>query len=466
MSVTVDVGYDHPVNFVNRSEELATLRAWSGVAGGRLALVWGRRRVGKTALLRAFAGGNRALIHVGASRPLAAELSQLQRQIAALPGIADRISRRSLHGWDDFFDVIGELAEREPLLVVLDEFPELLHAAPDLPSILRARWETLVSTTQLRLILCGSATRTMESLQELRAPLYGRFDLNLQVHPFRPHEAALMLPEMKPADRAIVWGLVGGIPLYLSMWDQHASVQSNLLTLVGRPGARLLTEGELLVDTEGDSGDLGRRVLYAVAGGRTKHNEIADSIGADPTRTLDRLVSLRLLDKVTPVLEDPRRTRRRVYRVSDNFLRFWLGNVDRLRTEIELGLGRTAVTTLVAGLDDLIGAAWEDAARLHLRRLADRGELAEDVVAIGPQWQDNVAEIDALVLSGRERRVWAAMEAKWAKSIDGTAIARDLVGKLERLGIPTANVALFVAGREAVRQPGTAVAFTAADIFG
>jgi uncharacterized protein len=445
------------MGFVNRSMELGQLEAWFNSPGAHLALVWGRRRVGKTSLLREFARSRRSLVHVGASRPLGAQLEQFSRQLNALPNAPDRILRRQLRTWDDAIDVLIELSETEPLLVVLDEFPELLHASPELPSLLRARWEESASQSKLCLVLCGSAIRTMESLQEVRAPLYGRFDLNLLIHPFRPHEAALMLPKLKPADRAVVWGLVGGVPLYLSMWDQHASIESNLQTLVATPGARLLTEGELLVDTEGDSGGLGRRVLYAVASGRTKHNEIADAIGADPTRTLDRLVQLRMLERIVPVLDDPRKTRKRTYQIADNFLRFWLGNVDRLRTDIEIGVGRTVVKTLVAGLDDLMGIAWEDAVRAHLRRLSDAGEFGPDVVAVGRQWQDNTAEIDGVVVAGRQRSVVAVAEAKWAKSVDGSALGRGLVGKLERLNLPTENVRLVVAARESVRSQGDEV---------
>lgn len=442
------------------------MEEWFGSPGPHLGLVWGRRRVGKTALLREFASTKRALIHVGASRPLGSQLEHFARQLAALPGISERLLRRPLRSWDDVFDALIELAEREPLLVILDEFPELLHSSPELPSLLRARWEELGENSKLRFVLCGSAVRTMESLQELRAPLYGRFDLNLLVHPFRPHEAALMLPHLKSADRAMVWGLLGGIPLYLSMWDQDASIKANLLELVASPGARLLIEGELLVDTEGDSGGLGRRVLFAVAAGNTKHNEIADAIGADPTRTLERLVKLRMLERIVPVLEDPRKTRKRVYQIADNFLRFWLGNVDRLRTDIEIGVGRTAVNVLVAGLDDLMGVAWEEATRSHLRLLADRGEFGSEVVAVGRQWQDNIAEIDGMVLAGRNRKVVAVAEAKWKKSADGAAMARELQSKLHRLDLPTENIRMIVSARETVTNNADILALTANEIFG
>ena len=216
MSPTVAVGYTErmlaqsPASFVNRQRELDALASWWERPGGQLALVWGRRRVGKTALLRRFADGRRSLFHVSATRAPAAELELLSRRAAALGSLPRRdLDTRPFSSWDDAFDVLAALAAQEPLLVVLDEFPELVQAVPELPSILRAFWEEARGATQLRMVLCGSAVRVMQTMIEVRAPLYGRFDLVLPVHPFQPHEAALLLADLSPPQRAAVWS---GLP--------------------------------------------------------------------------------------------------------------------------------------------------------------------------------------------------------------------------------------------------------------
>jgi len=330
--------------------------------------------VGKTALLQVFAQDKPAVFHVGAGRPRRAELSQLSDRMlsAGLAGVRD-LASRPFSDWDDALDHLAERAVDTPILLVLDEFPELVLAAPDLPGILRAFLDRTGGRTQLRLLLCGSAVRSMQALGEERAPLYGRFDLNLQLHPFRPHEAALMLPGLSAADLAAVYGLVGGMPLYLSWWDQSADLAANLTRLACQPGAPLLSEGQLVLATEAAPGEQLSAVMHAISAGKTRHSEIKNWLGVEPARSLDRLQELRLVEQVRPVTER-RPSRQRRYRIADNFLSFYLGVLSRYRDEIDRGLAASILPVLIASLDDHLGPAWEDAFRDHLRLRASRGE--------------------------------------------------------------------------------------------
>jgi uncharacterized protein len=219
--------------------------------------------------------------------------------------------------------------------------------------------------------------------------------------------------------------------------------------------------------TEGETGDLGQLVLRAIAAGATKHGEIEQAVRAEPARTLERLIELRLVERIVPVTESGSRTRRRSYRIADNFLAFWLGIVEPYRAEIERGLGPSILTPMIERLDDHMGARWEEAFRLHLRRLATAGKLAPEVVRIGAFWSERPAvEIDAVALAGRREEAVLLGEAKWARTANGARIVRELERKASALPLLAPSPSYAVCARERITSlPPVATAITAAEIF-
>lgn len=454
--------------FVGRRDEIARLEAWWGEPAPRPALVWGRRRVGKTALLQRFADGRHCVFHTGGNRTGHGELVEFSRQVAgAIPEAMRDLAARPYRTWDEAFDDLGRHASGEPLLLIIDEFPEVAAAVPDIGGILRAFLDRAHGRTGLRILLCGSAVRTMQAIQEYRSPLYGRFGLTVQLHPFRPHEAAEMLPHLRAADRAVVYGILGGMPLYLSWWQQDASIRDNVERLACTPDGRMLAEGDLVLATEGGQGEHMAAVLQAIATGRTRHNEIADETRIDPGRTLRELATLRLVERVHPVT-DTERTRRRIYRIADNFLAFFLRVVSPFRGEIERGLGKSVLNAVTGAIDDHMGPAWEEAFRDHLRLRAVTGRLdRDDVVAIGRWWRDGGSEIDAVGLAGRGRVPFLTGEAKWSARVNAARIKATLTAKAAGLTPHPEALRYVVCGREHVERadPDTLI-ITAQDIFG
>jgi uncharacterized protein len=456
--------------FINRANELATLEAWWRRPGASMGQVWGRRRVGKTALISEFAASRRAVFHTSRGVGLAEELATLALKIPRELDVGRRLAVAPFASWEDVISTLARAARHEPLLLVLDEYPELAAGDPAIDTRLRAVWEEERGGTNLKVLLCGSAVRSMEAMAEYRSPLHGRFDLRLLVHPFRPYEAAMMLPELTPADRARVWAICDGTPLYLSWWDQSIPVLDNLRRLCCEPGAPLRTEGEFILATDGVAGGMARQVLGSIAVGKNRHSEIVQAVRSDRhvSRVLGDLERLRLVERVAPVTEEPGvRGGRTVYRIADNFLAFWLGPMSKFFGEIDRGMGAMVARTLHGRLDHHVGPRYEEAFRFHLRRLAMGGEFGEEVLRIGPYWKagSGDVEIDAVVLAGTPPAAVAVGECKWAEQVAASALLPKLTERSLALPRRADQMRYVVCARNEVTRAEGVLPVTAADIF-
>jgi uncharacterized protein len=453
------------VGFVNRRNELSQLDRWWNATRARPGLVWGRRRVGKTALITHFARDKRMVFYTGIGGTAGLELRGLSEEAGFLSTAERDLTEHPFSDWRDALRFLFARAEEAPLLLVLDEFPELLVSAPELPGLLRAELDRHGGRPNLKILLSGSSMRAMWQMQEYRAPLYGRFDLTMQLHPFRPHEVPQILTDLAPADCALVYGILGGIPLYLTMWQQEASIADNLSNLMLSSETPLYNEGKLILATELGSGPLTSQVLTAIAMGRTRFHEIADAVSTDPTRTIERLIELRLIQRILPVTEDPAKHRRKIYRISDNFLRFYLGVLGRYRSRIEAGSLTTVLPNVMAALDDFMGAAWEDAFRDHLALHAE--EIDPETVDIGPWWRgDGQDELDAVALAGRNKAPVLVGEAKWTKRVRAPRLLDRMRAKSAHLVDDPDQLRYAIAAREAVEDaPENVWTMTAANLF-
>ena len=218
-------------------------------------------------------------------------------------------------------------------------------------------------------------------------------------------------------------------------------------------------------------------MLHTIALGHTRHNQIADTLHAEPSRQLERLIELRLVERVQPVTEEGTRSRRRIYRLADNFMAFWLGQVLPYRAAIDRGLGDSAWTFAMSRLSSFLGPRFEEAFRIHLRHLAARGELGEGVIAVGAFWfheppiapggEPSDTEIDAVVLAGVHRDAVLVGEAKLHHTINAAPLLRSLERKVEHLPRRGPNLRLaLAAGHAVVGAPPEVLTVTASDIFG
>ncbi len=407
--------------FVGRERELRALARACGGEGG-LAVVSGRRRVGKTALLDRFARDweGPAVFLPGTRAPTPEALRRLEERIRAVlaPAPGDALDLGSLDTWDAALGYLLARARHEPVLLILDEFPYLCEADPSLPSTLQARWDHR-DDARLSVVLAGSHVGLMEDLLSADAPLFGRADAHLRVAPFGWREAPDLVGGTDPDAWLEAVVTVGGMPRYLSLWDARHDALTNLVDLLDGPGAPLGDEG-LVVQQELNPASAPARLLELVALGATTFGELRERSGLAPATTsgaLDQLERLGLVDRQTPAGEDRWRTRRVRYQVRDPLLGLWLALVQPHREAFELGRGGDV---LASGREVLVTRQREALAGVV------RDWLASACAAeVGPWWDGGAQEVvDALALRGGAPV--AAATGRWAAGVDAGAPARQV----------------------------------------
>lgn len=397
--------------FVNREQELHALNVAFGAKGGQLVVMWGRRRVGKTFLLQAFSERRRTLFHAATQQSAQVELAAFTETTRAVLGTQGLPTGYVFPDWTTALDFVADHAARR-LVIVLDEFPYLVESSPGLESVIQRWWDHTGRRSPVMLILCGSAVSYMEQVTGAAAPLHQRATSSIRVRPLGYLDAGRFVEEISPFQRAIVYGILGGTPLYLAQWNSRKSIRENLVNLFGRPESPLVDAGELVLSGEVPELQGAFRVMQAVALGRTQAGKIADYAKVAVERPLKRLVSLGLLERRVPALEDPARSRRAMYRISDHYFAFWFRFIASSRSHISRGLGRQLIESRVLPrLDDYMGSVYEDIAREHARMQAAARTIEADTIEAW--WSpDGSQEVDLVGLSGN--RVSFVGSVKWS----------------------------------------------------
>ncbi|HUH08413.1 MAG TPA: hypothetical protein VML96_11510, partial [Egibacteraceae bacterium] len=282
------------------------------------------------------------------------------------------------------------------------------------PSTLQARWDHRADS-QLSIVLAGSHVGLMEQLVAADAPLFGRADAHLRLAPFSWREAGMLVGGSGPEAWLEAYVTVGGMPRYLSLWDPRHDALTNLADLLDGPGAPLGDEGTVVLQ-ELPPGSAAARVLELVALGAHGFTAIRERARLAPATTSEALAlleSLGLLDRLTPVGEDARRTRRVRYQVRDPLLRLWLAVVQPHREAFELGRG----AGVLAAARDRVAASQAQALATVARDWLGTREAAE----CGPWWPTGAdsERVDALALRGATAA--AAVAAHWAVGVDADA---------------------------------------------
>jgi len=434
--------------FVNREQELAVLEDAWGSDKAEFIVVYGRRRVGKTALLQTFSESRSSIFWTASlssdailRRGITQELWQFTHEEGNGPGF-------TYESWEHAFRAIAEISSNQRLVVVIDEFPYLVNADASVSSVLQNVWDKDLQQTKLMLILCGSQIGMMErEVLAYRAPLYGRRTGQIHLAPLSFRATASFFERYSLKNQIEAYGILGGIPAYLNQFDDRDSLIKNIERQILRQGSFLYLEPQFLLREELREPRNYFAILQSIAHGRTKLNEIVQTAGLERqavSRYLAVLQDLYLVERIVPGTERrPEKSRKGIYRIKDPFLRFWFRFVAPNQSVLERGYLKPVLDEVKSEFTAFMGPVFEEICRNWLMEHVGTSNLPFVPDRMGAWWDRN-EEIDILAYNDD-----AALfgECKWTNRRVGTNILDDLMRKslpiIESMGLQDVRYVLF-----------------------
>lgn len=422
--------------FVGREAELAKLESLYEQRSFQMAVVYGRRRVGKTTLINEFCRGKRTLSFTALEQSDADNLADFNRAIASFFNLPTSIGGFS--SWTDALSFIADRARTERFVFVFDEFPYAAMRNEALPSIFQVAIDRAFRETNAFLILCGSNQGFMESnVLGRKSPLFGRRTAQIKVRDLGFRDAAKMLPGLSAHEAFTFYGCFGGVPYYLQQLDSSMGLKENLARLYFDPMGFLYGEPEGLIRQEFQEPAMYNSILRAVAAGANRAKQIADRAGVAQTtlpRYLKALESVGIIEKVVPFGESVETSKRGIYRLSEPCYAFWFRFVMPYSSDIEAGLGRAVANALPEEqLNEYLGHRFEALCAEWLVEQAKQGKLPIPVTAVSSWWGTNPDkraqdDIDVLAADRVSKRLVIG-ECKYRESFDESAEIDDLESK-------------------------------------
>lgn len=415
--------------FIGRENELNTLNKLYNSNKFEFAVIYGRRRVGKTALISEFTKDKDTIFFTGVETNAKQNLDNFSRCIMEYnTGIA---SGASFNSFQMAFEHVFELAKTKRIVLVIDEYPYVARASKSLASTLQLLIDKNKDTSKLFLILCGSSMSYMEDhVLAYKAPLYGRRTAQFKIKPFEFLEACRYFKNFSDEDKALAYGVVGGTPQYLTQLDDTLSIEENIKNTHLNPSSSIFEEPNNLLKQEVREPAIYNAVITAIATGSSKMNEISNKIDEDTSvcaTYIKNLITLGIVKKESPYGE--KSTRKTIYSIEDNMFRFWYRFVPENTSVISRGATDLAYNRIAPELSSYMGSVFEDICKQYLWKLLLEGKCAVNFTDLGRWWGANpkTKSQEEIDIMGTDKDTALFAECKWTNEKVDLGVLETLV---------------------------------------
>ncbi len=417
--------------FIGRERELASLKEFYDKDGIGMTVIYGRRRIGKSTLIAEFVKDKKTIFYTATKVGKTRNLELFSRQVVDLfmPGM-ENISFGTLEAVFDFIDKnIGD----EKIVLVIDELPYWAEKDEALLSVLQKYIDTVWNDKNLKIILCGSALSFMEKkvLSE-KSPLFGRHNSQIKLEAFNYLDAAKFVPNYSNEDKAICYGITGGVAKYLSMIDSNKSIDENIVRLFFRTDGYLYDETRNLLTQKFSDISLVNNIVEQIASGENALNIIAAKIGEKAQTVLYSLEKLRnmgLIEK-KKCITDEKNKKKTQYVLKDYMFKFWYEFIPKATSVIEMGQGEIYYTKVVKPvLHSFMGSIFEEMCRHYTLMKGITGEYGCFIASVGTWWGvENITEKD-----GEVRAQSADIDVVALSEVDKKAVVGECKFKNEKI---------------------------------
>ena len=415
--------------FIGRERELNSLEKLYASDKFEFAVIYGRRRVGKTALINHFIRNKKAIYFMGVESNDKQNLENFSKNILEY-GVGIQVDTAFL-SFQAALEYVFQLAEKERLILAIDEYPYVARSSRSLASTLQLLIDKYKENSKLMLILCGSSMSYMEDhVLAYKAPLYGRRTAQMKMQPFDFADACRYFKNFSDEDKALIYGIVGGTPQYLLQMDDKLSIEENIKNTFLNPTSSLFEEPENLLKQEVREPALYNAIITAIATGSTRMAEISTKVGAETSVCAayrKNLLALGLVQKETPYGE--KASRKSIYAIDDNMFRFWYRFVPENYSIISRGASDIAYKRMEPHLSDYMGKVFEEICKQYLWKLLLKGQSPVEFGELGRWWgtdpfTHSQTEID--IMGEQDKNTALFGECKWTNERVDTGVLETL----------------------------------------